>query len=170
MFHLPSTIDLKKAFQTLLSPKANQRQKRLRKHLLRGFSLIEVMVSSALLVIAITGTLTAFTSATRVYEHQRKSTHAITIAESTLEDLLLRFQGDNQTKIYAGEYGPHCYSRVGKFLKDASSSSCPDGTYYNVTWVSSAVDLLDDIIRLEVIVRWNEAQGAKDIRLTTLRN
>lgn len=164
MLHTQQNLQTPKSFGTQQNRKASGMRR------FKGFSLIEVMVSSALLVIAITGTLSAFSSATRVYEHQRKTTYAITIAESTLEDLLMRFQGDNQTKVSGAEYGPHCYSRDGKFLKDASSSTCPGGTYYEVSWLSSQVGTYNKVIRLGVTVRWEETQGQKTIQLSTLRN
>jgi prepilin-type N-terminal cleavage/methylation domain-containing protein len=134
----------------------------------QGFSLLEVMISSALLLLAISGTLSGMGTAFKVYEHQRKTSNAIVIAESTIEDFLLRFRGDPQTRV-GGEYGPHCYNLDGLFLKDASSSSCPAGTYYRATWRVDPTSL-DGINKTTVFVRWFESTGEETITLFTVRN
>jgi len=153
----------------MLHPSRVPPPKRKRLRSARGFSLLEVMISSALLLLAIAGTLSGMGTAMRVYEHQRKTSNAINIAESTIEDLLLRFQGDNQTKVSGSEYGPHCYDIDGKFQADASSGTCPTTTYYRATWKSSASSL-QGIVNLTVYVRWDETSGTKEINLTTSRN
>ncbi len=58
---------------------------------MRGFSLIEVSIAGALFLVTITGVVSATRSANATFEHQRKLTQAIGVAEFAMEMLLLRY-------------------------------------------------------------------------------
>ena len=129
---------------------------------MKGFSLIEVMMSAALAGLAISGTVTALLSVKGFEAQQVAKTNALTIAEDQIEELLVRFRGDDD--INAGNWGPVSYDRAGKPTTSVSD------TFYTLTWEVRANEPIENIRRIEVTVRWDSTLGEQELSLQTERS
>lgn len=129
----------------------------------RGFSLLEVLVSSTLLSAGLTGIVSALSTTTALAAHQRHVTQALQIAESTLESLLIRSVGDPDL---AG--GTHPATAL-QFDDEGAPVTSGSGTY-SIDWsVTAGPAAAPSMRRVAVRVRWNEFVGEQSFSLTTLR-
>ncbi len=141
------------------SPKAKSKSVKRRRRGPRGFSLLEAMISGALLTISVSGTLSAYSNVAAQYQNQRHTTQAMNIAEGTLEDLLLRFNGD--TEIAPGSHGPLNFDRDGEIQGGAGT--------YQATW-TVLPHPIDGIRTIVVTVAWDSMLGPRTLVLTTDRS
>ncbi len=140
----------------------------------RGFSLIEVMIASAIFGVGLAAVFSSFSTAAVQFEHQRHTTYALHLAEARLEELLLRLPSDSELKL-GTTFGPVWYDQRGF----PSSSSCPTSTTglppaspecrYRVTWVSRAGGIAA-IREVTVTAAWNEREAERSLALLTQRN
>jgi prepilin-type N-terminal cleavage/methylation domain-containing protein len=121
---------------------------------MRGFSLIEVMIASAMLGIGLAALLTAFGTASGLETHQERVTAALHLAEGRMEELLLRFPDSPDLRTGVA-HGPVGYTSLG----DATTTN----PFFQVTWRASAGPIARTR-RLEVKVTWKE--GPRDQSLT----
>ena len=129
------------------------------KKAVKGFSLIESMVSAALLTISVMGTFQAYSQATDYRENVRNLTQATNVAEGVLEDLILRFNGDSDLDI--GPHGPMYFDRDGEFQSAVSE--------YTATWTVVPNTAVDGIRTIEVDVQWTSKLGTRNLKLATER-
>src|SRR5689334_23324177 len=102
----------------------------------RGFSLIEVMTAVSLFSIALIATFTAWTTATRLIEHQRHAGFALHAGESTMEELLLLSTTDS-----ALPSGQQCFDR------DGGRVSCSATTkIYTAAWETTSHPTLAGVL------------------------
>lgn len=130
-----------------------------RKGTVKGFSLIESMISGALLTISVLGTFNAYAQTTDYRENVRHLTQATNVAEGVLEELLLRFNGDDDLNV--GAHGPLYFDKDGEFMMTAST--------YTATWTVSAHPTVDGIRRVLVDVSWESKLGTRTLTLQTER-
>jgi prepilin-type N-terminal cleavage/methylation domain-containing protein len=126
----------------------------------RGFSLIEVMISSSLLLIAMTGALMSYSAMTKVLEHQRHLTRASSIAESEMEDLLLR--DASHADLAWGAHPAKYFDREGGAVGFPS--------IYTVVWSVAPLGIAS-MKRITLTLSWSEGVNAetKSIVLVTDR-
>ena len=124
----------------------------------KAFSLIEVMIASAMLSIGLAAVMTAYGSAASLESHQEKVTQAMHLAEARMEELLLMYPDDAQLGI-----GVNTGST---FNADGN----PGGTaFYTVGWTVAAGPIARTR-RLEVRVTWVETRGAQELVLVSHRS
>lgn len=127
---------------------------------LLGISLIEVLLSMALLGVVITGFLATYQAATRDGQHQYRAAQAVVLLDSVTEQLIL--SNSDHADLALGTHMQH-YSEGGQLL-DSSS-----GAVYQVTWTVSN-STWDNVRSLDLSVRWTVNGMARTIRWTTWRN
>lgn len=115
----------------------------------RGFSLLEVMVASAFFVTAMAGFSSVLSTMSDLHAHQRHSGYALQLADSKLEDLLLRYRGDPE--IRAG----------------ATHTQIVDG--YTLRWTTHGNTPFVGVRTLEVSVSWPERTRTGSLTLKTVR-
>jgi prepilin-type N-terminal cleavage/methylation domain-containing protein len=125
----------------------------------RGFSLIEVVVSSTLLLIGLAGTMSALSSYQKGVEHQRHLTQGIHIAESTMEQILLATPTDPM--LAAGTHGPRSFNDVGHLVAS--------GGKYNAYWIVTPNEPIGGMRKLDVRVEWMEGPNGRNVVFTTHR-
>jgi Tfp pilus assembly protein PilV len=129
----------------------------------RGFSLLEVIVSSTLLIAGLTGIVSALSTTTTLSTHQRNVTQALQIAESTLESLLIRSVADPDLT-----GGTHPATPL-QFDDEGAPVLTGNGTYA-VDWsVTAGPAAAPSMRRVSVRIRWTEFVGERSFSLTTLR-
>ena len=113
-----------------------------------GFTILEAMISAAILLIAISGLLTAFSGLAKTFEHQRHLTPALSIAESAMEGLLLlpASHDDLKNVVHAPRF----------FDRDGQEVLTPDA--YELSWSISGTSY--GMRRLTVTVSWEEGSDA----------
>lgn len=129
----------------------------------RGFSLIEVMVSSTMLIAGLTGIISAISTTTSLHQHQRRITQGIAIGESVVEELLIRPISD--TDLTSGNHPatPLQFDADGDRVVSGSGA-------YTVDWdVSSAPPAVPLMRTIKVNVRWTENGNSKTFSLSTIR-
>jgi Tfp pilus assembly protein PilV len=127
---------------------------------LRGFSTLESLIAGTLLLLSVAGVTTAVTTASNVYAHQRHLSHAISIGELALEELLLRYRS-------APELAPGSVHQQGYDARGERSAS-PSATY-RVEWRVSSERVANVVRRIDVRVRWQEGVNERHIDLVTYR-
>jgi type II secretory pathway pseudopilin PulG len=157
----------------------------------RGFSLLEVLVAGALFLITVSGVLSAASTATTTFEHQRKLTQAMSVGEFVLEELLLRYTSSDElrqnasrtgglitsatpaTRCIGGDLQPSVACEAVAVPAPAGFSSAftgrvgTDGAYGVNVVVTDINDLA--LRHLIVVVAWRETSGVRTIRLDTYR-
>lgn len=127
---------------------------------MRGFTLIEVMVSAGLMGIGFAGVVGAVSSASAQMEHQRHVTQAVHAAESMMEDLLTRRRNDPDLAIGTVSDGPD-FNEV--------AERRPTGRYQTSWNVVAESGALDQLKRIELTVSWDERGERKSLSFETLR-
>ncbi|HEY4223419.1 MAG TPA: prepilin-type N-terminal cleavage/methylation domain-containing protein [Myxococcota bacterium] len=123
----------------------------------RGFSLIEVMMASVLFLVALSGVITAFHTSQGMFGHYEKETTATHVAESLMEDLMLRQRGDAQLVpgTYSGTY-------------DDFASVSATGRY-TATWVVVADVPIQGLKTVTLSVTWTEDTVHRRVLLKSVR-
>jgi prepilin-type N-terminal cleavage/methylation domain-containing protein len=126
---------------------------------MKAFSLIEVMIASAMLGIGLAALMTAHGTAAGLSTHQERVTAALHLAEGQMENLLLRFPDSSDLSVGAA-HGPITFSSAGQ----------PTGTpFYSLSWTVSPGPI-PRTRRVDVTVNWTEGQRAQTLTLTTHRS
>jgi Tfp pilus assembly protein PilV len=126
---------------------------------LRGFGMLEVLISGTMLVLGLAAVLSFASSTSGVAAHQRHITQGAHIAELQMEKLLLL--PPDHTRLTNGVHVGPRYDDVG------TPSASGD---YHTTW-SVAVDAAIPGTRtMTVTVTWTEATGTRSTTLTTIRS
>jgi|GEM_PF-777984 len=151
-----------------------------------GFSLIEVMVSAALFLASVTGVVSAVSTASTVYEHQRRLTQAVSVGEFKMEELLLRYSSHDDLVI-AGTTNPAGVllsgtPKIACLTPRLVPVTCPTSTTtgttvnlgsnlgpnYLVYWFVSAAPV-QGLKQIDLVVAWRESVGQRELRLMTYR-
>jgi prepilin-type N-terminal cleavage/methylation domain-containing protein len=127
---------------------------------MRGFSLIEVMIASAMLGIGLAALVTAYGTASGLESHQERVTAALHVAEGRMEELLLRFPDAADLRT-GPTHGPVGFTSTGE-----PTTTNP---YYTVTWQTSPGPIARTR-RLEVKVSWQEGLRAQSLTLASHRS
>jgi prepilin-type N-terminal cleavage/methylation domain-containing protein len=114
----------------------------------RGFTLLEVMVSSVLLIVGITGILQGFSTASAQATRDRQMTTAIHVAEGVAEAILAFQQSDPD--LSAG-------SHADKMQFDRSGHRVSSGGEYIASCNVEPNTPIDNIRRINITVRWPQA-------------
>lgn len=123
----------------------------------RGFSLIEVMASAAILALGMAAVIALFSHLSASYSHQRLQVQALHVAEATLEDLLLRYSDDD-------DLTPGTHTGPG-FAIDGS----PGGTFFSTSWEVTMDVPFTGAREVVVTVTWAEQGHTKTFLLKTVR-
>ena len=67
----------------------------------RAFSMLEVLIASALFLTTVAGVVSATRTGNAIFEHQRKLTQAVSVGEFAMEELLLRYTSSSDLDITA---------------------------------------------------------------------
>jgi prepilin-type N-terminal cleavage/methylation domain-containing protein len=163
-------------------------------HTTRGFSLIEVMVASALFLLSVVGVISTANTANGIFAHQRILTQALSVGEFALEELLLRYNAHadlvvNGTKggdgrittatprsrclgpdlLTAGSCVTRSFTPKSAFANAASFSVGDGSTSYGVNWVVAPVAGLATQRHIFLVVAWLEGGAVKTVELQTYR-
>lgn len=127
-----------------------------------AFSLIEVLISSTLLIVGISSVLVGVSVALALHEHERKVQRALLVCEKRMESLLLLFPGSLELN-----EGIHPATGFEGFTDDGR----PGGTFFRITYkVTALVDGTGAIgQKLDVTIKWDERLGERELTLTTAR-
>ena len=126
----------------------------------RAFSLLEVMLSSTLLLIGISAIVVTVNVALAVHEHQRKVSRALIIAEKRTESLLLLFEGSvDLTDGVHPATGFEGFTEAGR----------PGGNTFRVNYTVTPAAGARIGTALDVTVGWDERIGARSLTLSTVR-
>ena len=125
---------------------------------LSGFTLVEVMVSGAILTIGISGIITGLLATNTTSIHQRKMTQAIHIAEATMETLLIKSK--TSADLTTGNHSGPSYNEL------ALQQS---GGTFSTEWDIIQDAPISNMMQMEVTVTWPERLGPKSISFTTIR-
>lgn len=115
----------------------------------RGFSLLEVMLSGTIFLLGFAGTLSAITTALSLYGQQRRSTHGIQVAESLMEELLMKYP--SAADLSPGTHAGPAYDREGRSLAATAPTSAG---YYQSEWQVTAERPLAGMRELRLRVTW----------------
>lgn len=141
-------------------PSAATPPKQRRGRVLAGFSLLEVMISGTMMLAGIAGMMSAYTTLSIHYAHQRHMTHGIHLAEAELEGLLVRFADD-------ALLAPGLHPSVARY--DATGNRVGSGGTYLVDVRVVSHPVIPGFRRVTVIVRWQERGREASVQLTTER-
>jgi prepilin-type N-terminal cleavage/methylation domain-containing protein len=130
----------------------------------RGFSLIEVIISSVLLSIGLAAIATAFGSAASLEGHQERVTIGMHLAEARVEELLVAYPND--ASLSAGTHGPVLFTHTAALTTTAGTGA--NAPVFAVTWTIDAGPIARTR-RVVVDVAWTESSGAQRVSLTTHR-
>ncbi len=156
-----------------------------------GFSLLEVMVAGALFLVTISGVLSATSTATATFEHQRKLTQSMSVAEFSLEELLLRYGSNDELRLNATRSSglisaatpatrclgpdllPSAQCATGSILPQKGFSAPISGVvgedgHYGINVIVTDIDNLA-LRHIIVVVAWQEVSGLHTLMLETYR-
>lgn len=131
---------------------------RRRRPRLRGFGLLEVIISGSLLLIGLAGVVQFAAHAEKMSGHQQSMVGAVHVAETTMETLLLLYPDDARLT-----NGPHTGPRF-----DKVGNKTPTGLFAT-SWTVEAGVPLPGARTVEVVVTWTERSAIKTTRLRTIR-
>ncbi len=124
----------------------------------RGFSLIEVMISSVIFAVSVAGVVSAFHTSTRLSAHFEHETAAALIGESVLEELILKARGD-------ADLAPNAtISRT----YDAKGDQSPLGPY-TARWTVTPNEPIAGLKQIALTVTWAEETTTRRVAFTTVR-
>ena len=111
----------------------------------RAFTLLEVMISSVLLLVGITAILQGFSTASSQATRDRQMTTAIHVAEGVAEAILAFQQSDN-------DLSDGSHPDVMQF--DRSGHRVAAGGEYVASWEVKANTPIENIRRIVITVKW----------------
>ncbi|MBI1948241.1 MAG: type II secretion system protein [Deltaproteobacteria bacterium] len=123
-----------------------------------GFSMLEVLISMSLLAVGMAAISTTYSMLSDAAVHERRVTHALHVAELTVEDLLLRYAGDPELA-QGGHAGAVAYTQDG----------APGGSYFTTAWEVATGTPIASARQIRVTVTWTERTGVKTLSLVTVR-
>ena len=134
--------------------------------------MVEVVISSTLLIIGISALVVGAHIAIQQHEHNRKVARALIVAEERMEALLMLFPTSDEL-----EEGRHPASDFERFDANGRPAKSPDPGLYRVHYtvtLSPPIDGAEDGSRLpglilETTIAWDESLGERDITLRTVR-
>lgn len=126
-----------------------------------GFSMMEVMLSSSMMLVGIAGMFSAYSTLSDHYAHQRYMTGGLHIAEAELEGMLIRFREDPILS-------PGVHLDVSKY--NEMSVRTLGTAFYTVDVKVSAHPVLAGYRRVTVVVRWPERGRIASVQLMTVRS
>jgi prepilin-type N-terminal cleavage/methylation domain-containing protein len=132
----------------------------------RGFSLIEVMIASSMLLVGIAGIVFGTQIATQQHAHDRKVSVALLLAERRMEEVLMLFP--SSVELADGRHPAQGFDTF-------DENGRPGGTAYRSFYTSmpaSAVAVVNQAVPgtvVELTVAWDEAVGERSIQLRTVR-
>jgi type II secretory pathway pseudopilin PulG len=129
----------------------------LRRRRVRAMSLIEVMVSGALLAIGASAMLSSWSTVMTVLVHQRRLSEATNVCRSHLEELLGRASGDPDLNP-----GTTAVGSVNVF-------GAPDPAGYRVTYIVLGDTPGPGFVSVTVRAEWTENAGTRSTELLTFR-
>ncbi|GEM_PF-2997351 len=124
----------------------------------RGATLVELLIAFGVLAATSTMTTSAVLSYLSAGEGQKHLTHAMGIAQSKVEDLLVLYADD---PLLDGAHGPERY--------DAAGAPTDSTDAYQVSWTGRPHPGLDGLLVLEVSVTWTEGLGQRSFAIETAR-
>ena len=127
---------------------------------LKGFSLLEVMISGAILLTVLTGVITAHSSMMRTFHHQLNITQVIYVAEAQLEEIL-SLPSSSSDLARGVTHGPTHFDEEGNRTVAASK--------FAITWEVVDHPVVRRAKRLAVTVSWLEDGALKTFVLKTER-
>jgi prepilin-type N-terminal cleavage/methylation domain-containing protein len=130
----------------------------------RGFSLLEVMIASSMLLVGIAGIVVGTTIATQQHEHDRKVAVALIVAERRMEELLLLFPASLDLTS-----GRHPADDFETFDAEGRPGGTAYRLFYTATPPTSAGAASIPGTVLEVTIAWDESMGERSIQLRTVR-
>ena len=140
-----------------------RKQRRRRRFLtsLAGFGMMEVLLSSSMMLVGIAGMFSAYSTLSDHYAHQRYMTEGLHIAEAELEGMLIRFRDDPllNAGIHPEVSG---YNRLG--VKTLGTA------FFTVDIRVSAHPVISGYRRVTVIVRWPERGRIASVQLSSVRS
>jgi Tfp pilus assembly protein PilV len=123
----------------------------------RGFGLLEVLVSGAILAVGLAGIVQFAAQANAALAHQRHVTVASHVAERQIEALLTLYADDSRLS-----HGAHT---GGTF----NAAGAPGAGPYAVSWNVENGTPLPGARRVTVTVTWTESTGTKTTTMRTIR-
>lgn len=127
----------------------------------RGFSLIEVLISSTIFIVALTGVVSAIGTSRQIKEDQRMLTQALNLAEAQVEQLLV-LSSESPLLNQVSEVAGTGYSVDGVVV--------PSGAVFTTAWTVRRNVPAPGLLRMNVVVRWTDGNGrARSFSLTTDR-
>lgn len=131
----------------------------------RGFSLIEVMVSSVLLLVGVGAAISAYSTLSLQLNHATHRSTAGVLAEATLEEMILRYPEDPEITLGDHSANPRYFDKMGQRIVGAS----PDKVF-TVTWTVAAYAKVQSIREVTAKIAWSDLGGARTLELSTWRN
>ena len=126
---------------------------------LRGFGMLEVLISGTMLVLGLAAVLSFASSTSGVAAHQRRITQGAHIAELQMEKLLLL--PPDEARLTSGMHVGPQYDGVG--TPSVSGE-------YATTWAVAVGAPIAGTRTITVTVTWTETNGAHSTTLTTIRS
>jgi prepilin-type N-terminal cleavage/methylation domain-containing protein len=132
----------------------------------RGFSLIEVMVASALFLTTTAVIVASVATASRNSAVQRRMTVALQLGEQKMEELLLRFNTSEDLTI--GEHPADPISGGNKqwFDESGEPSTAAANKVFRVDWKVSSVTGIPNLRRIALTVAWEGRDNDRDHQIT----
>ncbi len=127
----------------------------------KGFSLIEVMISSTLFLVAVAGTLSSYNTLSNQRAHQRHMVHALLIAEAHIEESLIHLKTDPM--LAPGTTTPSIA------FYDGKGKRTPVSSFFEVDISSEDHAVVSEVIVVTIKVRWTERGVAREFSLKTER-
>lgn len=131
-----------------------------RRRSLHGLSTLEALIAGTLMLVSVAGVVSAFSSASNLYAHQRHMTQAISIAELAMEELLLRYRSSPDLSTGA----PH----QDYFAADGARTTESNAKYI-VSWEVAPTRIAGVVRRIDCRVQWRENLFDRHIELFTYR-
>lgn len=130
-------------------------------HTRRGFSLVEALVSMAILAAVVTGFLSSMNAAFRGVRHQQEAVIAIGLVDALSEELLM--VNPSSTELAMG-----VHQRF--FDVSGRRQSTQSGATYTLEWSISPLETDSSIRTIEMRVLWSQQGTPRRIAWTTWRN
>jgi Tfp pilus assembly protein PilV len=142
----------------------------------RGFSLMEVVASSTIMIVGLTGVVAATGTAINIFDKNIHITSGLHLSEQVLEGLLLRYPGHEHLSIGNTKF---CFDREGHPLTDgAGNPDCTSSavlftTEWDVsTYTSSPSNPkpVQGLIQIDLKTSWTGRFGEQRVdRIVTVR-